>query len=443
MALAMKHLIFFAIAILVVSQATEAKKLKQTQVEFYMHDTVGGPNPSAVRVAGRSNFTSSNPIAAMFGSIYMMDNPLTITPALNSTVMGRAQGIYGMSSQHDELSLLMTLTYNFITGPYNGSSFSVIGRNPIANEVREMPVVGGTGMFRLARGYCLAKTYSTNQMDAIVGYNFPLAQAPRGTMVFNSNGDNKKAFHEMNKMASCDNKCDRDKETVPSSTQSNNIELEEKEIDESSWPNFADEDYIVFSFKEDGAIHVVQDGKPKVSNHVDSMTRSSTRPINHKLRYGSEYAEKAYNSGSSSTRSHGHDHMLNEEYGRYIYPTNESPSISYNKKGKGKWNMNLEMDNTLHKGVWRGDGKNDIIEEEEEEEKEEEIPKESKMVLSTTTTQSSESSTDQSDGSSSSFAFPVLCSEGMGSPVRMPKPDSLHFRKHHKALAARLYCCRF
>ncbi|GMQ10573.1 hypothetical protein CsSME_00053523 [Camellia sinensis var. sinensis] len=156
----MKHLIFFAIAILVVSQATEAKKLKQTHVEFYMHDTVGGPNPSAVRVAGRSNFTGSNPIAAMFGSIYMMDNPLTVTHALNSN--------------HDELSLLMTLMYNFITGPYNGSSFSVIGRNPIANEVREMPVVGGTGMFRLARRYCLAKTYSTNQMDAIIRYNVTL-----------------------------------------------------------------------------------------------------------------------------------------------------------------------------------------------------------------------------------------------------------------------------
>ncbi|XP_028059375.1 dirigent protein 3-like [Camellia sinensis] len=127
-----------------------------------MHDTVGGPNPSAVRVAGWSNFTGSNPIAAMFSSIYMMDNPLIVTPTLNSTVMGRAQGIYGMSSQHDELSLLMTLTYNFIIGSYNGNSFSVIAQNLIANEVREMLVVGGMGMFRLARGYCLAKTYSTN-----------------------------------------------------------------------------------------------------------------------------------------------------------------------------------------------------------------------------------------------------------------------------------------
>ncbi|KAL7179179.1 hypothetical protein ACSBR1_042546 [Camellia fascicularis] len=101
-----QYLIFFAIAILVVSQATEAKKLKQTHIEFYMHDTVGGPNPSAVRVAGRSNFTGSNPIAAMFGSIYMMDNPLTVTHALNSIVMSRAQGIYDdLMNNKDGLNL--------------------------------------------------------------------------------------------------------------------------------------------------------------------------------------------------------------------------------------------------------------------------------------------------------------------------------------------------
>ncbi|CAL5441532.1 unnamed protein product [Camellia sinensis] len=98
------------------------------------------------------------------------------------------------------------------------------------------------------------------------------AQVPRGALVFNSNGDNKKTFHERNRMASCDNKCDGDKETVLSSTQSNNIELEKTEIDESSWPHFGDEDYIVFCFKEDGVIHVVQDGKPEVSDHVDYMT---------------------------------------------------------------------------------------------------------------------------------------------------------------------------
>ncbi|WCJ35802.1 Disease resistance-responsive (dirigent-like protein) family protein [Euphorbia peplus] len=173
MALQTKPLLLFAILFFFLS-STNALKHKKTNMQFYMHDVVGGPNPSAVRVAGQGNFSSPDPIAAMFGSIFVMDNALTVTPNPNSTVVGRAQGIYAMSSQQNELSLLMTLTYAFISGPYNGSSFSVLGRNPVMSEVREMPVVGGTGIFRLARGYCLAKTHSMDQMDAIIGYNVTL-----------------------------------------------------------------------------------------------------------------------------------------------------------------------------------------------------------------------------------------------------------------------------
>ena len=65
----------------------------------------------------------------------------------------------------------MTVTYSFTRGRFNGSSLSVVGRNPIMSEVREMPVVGGTGVFRFARGYCFARTYSMDQMDAVIGSN--------------------------------------------------------------------------------------------------------------------------------------------------------------------------------------------------------------------------------------------------------------------------------
>ncbi|CAH1442930.1 unnamed protein product [Lactuca virosa] len=160
------------VAVLLAS-VSEARKRNTTHIQFYMHDTPTGPNPSAVRVAGQPiNATDSN-MGAMFGfgSIYIMDNALTATPDINSTLIGRAQGLYAMSSQENEVSLLMTLTYNFVSGVYNGSSVSVVGRNPIMDEVREMPVVGGTGVFRLARGFAIAKTHSMNQVDAIVGYN--------------------------------------------------------------------------------------------------------------------------------------------------------------------------------------------------------------------------------------------------------------------------------
>ncbi|CAN0922741.1 Dirigent protein 3 [Linum grandiflorum] len=99
----------------------------------------------------------------MFGSIHMFDNPLTVEPNWNSTIVARAQGFYGMASQQDEFALLMSFTVGFVAG-----------RNPIMSAVREMPVVGGTGGFRMARGYCLASTRSLDQMDAVIGYNVTL-----------------------------------------------------------------------------------------------------------------------------------------------------------------------------------------------------------------------------------------------------------------------------
>ncbi|KAL3599666.1 hypothetical protein D5086_007584 [Populus alba] len=57
-------------------------------------------------------------------------------------------------------------------GKYNGSSISILGRNPIFDDVREMPVVGGSGLFRLARGHALLHTVWFNkQGDAIIEYN--------------------------------------------------------------------------------------------------------------------------------------------------------------------------------------------------------------------------------------------------------------------------------
>ncbi|XP_039051938.1 dirigent protein 15-like [Hibiscus syriacus] len=110
-----------------------ALKQKVTRIQFYMHDIVGGPHPTVVRVAERSNFTGQDPMEAAFGSISVIDNPLTVTPNRNSTLLGRAQGIYAMSSLEKEWSLLMTLTYAFTAGPYNGSTF----RSESGDERRE------------------------------------------------------------------------------------------------------------------------------------------------------------------------------------------------------------------------------------------------------------------------------------------------------------------
>ncbi|XP_039033695.1 dirigent protein 2-like [Hibiscus syriacus] len=143
------------------------KREKLSHLHFYFHDIVSGKNATAVRVAGTSSNNSSLPL---FGDIYMIDDPLTINPDINSKTVGKAQGMYAYSSQ-TEMSLLMVLNFAFTEGKYNGSTLSVLARNEAFNTVREMPIVGGTGSFRFARGYAQARTHSITLVHAIVEYN--------------------------------------------------------------------------------------------------------------------------------------------------------------------------------------------------------------------------------------------------------------------------------
>lgn len=142
-------------------------KQKLAHLHFYFHDTVSGPNVTAVTVA-QANITRPNP--TNFGLVRMMDNPLTVGPELGSGTIGRAQGIYGGAS-FETVDLFMTLNYVFMEGEYNGSTLSVLAHNPIFDRYREMPIVGGTGLFRLARGIATAQTASISGQDAVVEYD--------------------------------------------------------------------------------------------------------------------------------------------------------------------------------------------------------------------------------------------------------------------------------
>ncbi|XP_062172075.1 dirigent protein 22-like [Alnus glutinosa] len=143
------------------------KKEKLSHFRFYWHDTISGRNPSAVMVVPPVSNTSTG-----FGLVNMIDNPLTLGPKLSSKLVGRAQGFYASASQQ-ELGLLMVMNFAFIEGKYNGSTISVLGRNAVFSALREMPVIGGSGLFRFARGYVQASTHTFDikTKDAIVEYN--------------------------------------------------------------------------------------------------------------------------------------------------------------------------------------------------------------------------------------------------------------------------------
>ncbi|XP_027921790.1 dirigent protein 22-like [Vigna unguiculata] len=146
------------------------KKEKLSHLHFFFHDILSSPNPSAVRVVEphASNTSSST----LFGFIAMADDALTVGPEPGSKLIGKAQGIYGSAAQ-EEIGLLMIMNFVFTEGKYNGSTLSLLGRNAVLSTVREMPIVGGSGAFRFARGYAQAKTHTLDFKtgDAVVEYN--------------------------------------------------------------------------------------------------------------------------------------------------------------------------------------------------------------------------------------------------------------------------------
>ncbi|PHT35142.1 hypothetical protein CQW23_26942 [Capsicum baccatum] len=140
------------------------KRQKLSHLHFYFHDQVSGKNPTAIKICNTS--------VTGFGLLAMIDDTLTIGPEPNSKLVGRAQGVYAQSSLNDD-SLLMVFNFAFVQGKYNGSSLSVLGRNSVMLPLREMPVIGGSGVFRFAYGYAQAKTYSYNVKtgDAVSEYD--------------------------------------------------------------------------------------------------------------------------------------------------------------------------------------------------------------------------------------------------------------------------------
>ncbi|MED6158975.1 Dirigent protein 19 [Stylosanthes scabra] len=145
------------------------KEERVSHFKFYWHDIVSGKNPTSVQVIPPTNKVNTT---TFFGLVNILDNPLTLGPTLSSKLVGRAQGFYASTGQ-TEVDLLMAMNFVFVDEKYNGSSITILGRNPVFSKTRELAVIGGSGAFRFARGYAQLKTYSVNlkTADAIVEYN--------------------------------------------------------------------------------------------------------------------------------------------------------------------------------------------------------------------------------------------------------------------------------
>ncbi|XP_052181395.1 dirigent protein 22-like [Diospyros lotus] len=136
------------------------KREKLTRLHFYIHNILSGEQPTAVKVVlpkSSGNFD--------FGLIEMFDDPMTLGPELDSTTIGQLQGSFS-SAGIKEMSLVNTFILNFKGGEYHGSTLILLGRNGPYYPFRELSVVGGTGVFRLARGIATVNTYRIDNVTA-------------------------------------------------------------------------------------------------------------------------------------------------------------------------------------------------------------------------------------------------------------------------------------
>ncbi|XP_057964030.1 dirigent protein 15-like [Malania oleifera] len=148
----------------------EPLKPNMVQFSFYVRETFTGTKPTAVVVAHPSfKKTSNNTLS--FGTLVVVDDPITETPSQTASVIGSVRGYYASTaSNNNPLSLLMTLAISFNTGPYNGSSFTVLSGSSPLNSTRIMSVVGGTGQLFMAGGKVEVSTVTRNltTFDAVL-----------------------------------------------------------------------------------------------------------------------------------------------------------------------------------------------------------------------------------------------------------------------------------
>ncbi|XP_071724353.1 dirigent protein 22-like [Rutidosis leptorrhynchoides] len=133
------------------------KEKRITHMHFYLHEQMAGANATETAVAFGGN-NSVNPNIP-FGLTTVFDYLLTETHESSSEKVGKSQGLLALSSQNVN-SITMAMAFVFSQGKYNGSSVSILGQNNLSLQVRELPIVGGTGLFRFARGYCKTSYYA-------------------------------------------------------------------------------------------------------------------------------------------------------------------------------------------------------------------------------------------------------------------------------------------
>ncbi|KAL3755447.1 hypothetical protein ACJRO7_002493 [Eucalyptus globulus] len=128
-------------------EAGPRRSERLSHLHFYLHEVI-------LSLTTTQSTTS-------FGTIFAIDDMLKLGPDVGSKLVGRAQGPTSSASQA-KLTLLMAVNLVFTEGQLQwehfGCPLSMLGRNSLALEVREM----------LVRGYVRTKTRSIDRTSGIL-----------------------------------------------------------------------------------------------------------------------------------------------------------------------------------------------------------------------------------------------------------------------------------
>ncbi|CAM0908340.1 unnamed protein product [Alopecurus aequalis] len=121
-------------------------------IALYMHATTSGANATMFVVVPPLAAAGSTP----FGAIQLLDHELRDGPdPANSLLLGRFQGIVTYAGLVSPPGMQTAMSFVFTAGKYNGSTLVMVGTILSVTESFERPLVGGTGAFRMSRGYCI------------------------------------------------------------------------------------------------------------------------------------------------------------------------------------------------------------------------------------------------------------------------------------------------
>uniref|UniRef100_A0A453LC57 Dirigent protein n=1 Tax=Aegilops tauschii subsp. strangulata TaxID=200361 RepID=A0A453LC57_AEGTS len=135
-----------------------------THIHLYMHETFAGPNATTLTAV-------PSPLGAdaTFGAIGVLDDELRDGPdARNSSLVGRYQGLFLNAGLVSPPGAQSAINLVFTAGERRGSTLAMLGPVLSFTSAIERAVVGGTGAFRMARGYCVMTRAGSPTPESLV-----------------------------------------------------------------------------------------------------------------------------------------------------------------------------------------------------------------------------------------------------------------------------------